>query len=305
MNQKKINYIFSAVIVVLALILGYFGFTLPVTPEMPSPLPTPDLSDVYIRLQSLETMQGMGGGESFGIRERISIDARDDAYLYSGADMYFYSDDHTTQKFHVDGATGNLDSEGNLDLAGNLDVAGTLAFPGNISSSTGAVTVTDDMVVTGTLAVYGATALDSTLDVDGNISSGTGAVTVTDNLYVTGTMQIIGEISNPTHYITINDHVDIANTLNYGDSNLWPIGSEDSNFQFSWGSETITGTAAVANQKVGSPTAAWCTISAATFTATHCSTLIVGTTVTVSVWLSDSTASPVGVAVDWLVIGIP
>lgn len=40
MQQKTINYIFSAVIVVLALILGYFGFTLPVQPEIPSPLPT-------------------------------------------------------------------------------------------------------------------------------------------------------------------------------------------------------------------------------------------------------------------------
>lgn len=232
MTQQKINYVFGAVLVLLAMVLGYFGFTLPVTPEIPSPLPTPtpvDLTDVYVRLNSLETTQGVvDPGESFAIRERISIDARDDAYLYNGADLYVYSDDHDTQVFHVDGATGNT------TIAGTANVGG--------------------------------------------LSASTGGVTVTDDLYVTGDMEIVGSISNPTHYITIADHVDI---------------------------QTITGTAALTTQKVGSPTAAWCSISSASFTATYCSTLIVGTTVTASVWLSDSTVSPVGVDVDWLVIGIP
>ena len=56
------------------------------------------------------------------VRERISIDARDDAYMWNGADFYMYSDDHSTQKFHVDGATGNVDSEGSLDVGTLLNL---------------------------------------------------------------------------------------------------------------------------------------------------------------------------------------
>ena len=30
--------------------------------------------------------------ESYAVRERIAVDARDDSYFYNGADVYFYSD---------------------------------------------------------------------------------------------------------------------------------------------------------------------------------------------------------------------
>ncbi len=42
------------------------------------------------------------------VREKISIDARDDALLYNGADLIVYSDDHSTTKATLDGATGTL-----------------------------------------------------------------------------------------------------------------------------------------------------------------------------------------------------
>lgn len=114
------------------------------------------------------------------VRERISIDAREDAYLWNGADLYVYSDDHSTQKFHVDGATGNLDAEGTLNVAGNL------------LSATGGITITDAVNITSTLDVDstanvdGAVTFNSTLDVDGNISSGTGAITMTDSVLIDG-----------------------------------------------------------------------------------------------------------------------
>lgn len=232
------------------------------------------------------------------MRERIAIDSRFDSYLYNGADLYVYSDDHTTATFHVDGATGNTTVAGTLTGSGTytttaLVVTGASDLVGNISSSTGAVSVTDNLYVSGTS------------DLVGNVSSSTGALTVTDDLRLTGALEVIGAISNPSYYITITDHVDIQNTLNYGTDDLYPIGSEDSNFQFSWGTTTVTGTAALTTQKVDSPTQAWCTIASATFTSTTCSTFIAGTTVTASVWLSDGTASNVGVDLDWLVIGIP
>ena len=51
------------------------------------------------------------------VREKITIDARDDAYLYNGADLYVYSDDHATQKFKVDGARGDTTVAGDLTLS--------------------------------------------------------------------------------------------------------------------------------------------------------------------------------------------
>lgn len=87
--------------------------------------------------------------------ERIGILSRDDCILRDGADLYFYSDDQSTQKLHVDGATGNLDLEGTLDLLSTLNVDGAVT-------------------------------LNSTLDVDGNITSGTGGITVTDNVFIDG-----------------------------------------------------------------------------------------------------------------------
>lgn len=257
MQQKTINYIFSAVIVVLALILGYFGFTLPVQPEIPSPLPTPDLSG-YVTAEELALVQrniealSVPGVESFSV---------------SGDDSY------STACYHKQGGAEWIADSG--CTWGMLDGS-------TLELQTG-----------------------STVDLQAALSSSVGAVTITDGLVVTGVLDAQGTIINSGGTLTINDHLDVANTLNYGTSDLYALGAEDSNFQFSWGGQTITGTAALVNQKVGNPTAAWCSIASATFTATHCSTLIVGTTVTASVWISDGTASPVGVDVDWLVIGIP
>lgn len=80
------------------------------------------------------------------LREKISIDARDDAYLYNGADLYLYSDDHSTQKLHADGATGNIDSEGTLQLGtDNYPVehgsSGREIYFGLTSAFTGTATV--------------------------------------------------------------------------------------------------------------------------------------------------------------------
>lgn len=62
------------------------------------------------------------------VRERISIDSRDDVYLFNGADLYMYSDDHSTQKFHADGATGNLATAGNVTTGNFLSIGAQTAI---------------------------------------------------------------------------------------------------------------------------------------------------------------------------------
>lgn len=58
--------------------------------------------------------------------ERIGIHSYEDVKLYNGADFYMYSDDKSTQKFHLDGATGNIDAEGTMALAGAPTFEGKL-----------------------------------------------------------------------------------------------------------------------------------------------------------------------------------
>jgi hypothetical protein len=81
--------------------------------------------------------------ESFAVRERIGIDSRVDSYLYNGADLYIYSDDHSTQKLHLDGATGGLDMEGVLDVpVGTEHIGVPSAISADIVTSTLTGTVT-------------------------------------------------------------------------------------------------------------------------------------------------------------------
>lgn len=88
--------------------------------------------------------------EPRGVRERISIDASEDAYLYNSADLYVYSDAHATQKYHVDGATGNT------TIAGTLTATGATVLNGGLTMDTNKFTVADtsgNTVIGGTLSV--------------------------------------------------------------------------------------------------------------------------------------------------------
>ena len=76
------------------------------------------------------------------LREKISIDARDDALLYNGADLVMYSDDHATQKFTVDGATGNVTGSGVVST-GAITHTGFL-----VEQPATSITVTQDITIT-------------------------------------------------------------------------------------------------------------------------------------------------------------
>lgn len=80
-----------------------------------------------------------------------------------------------------------------------------------------------NLLVTGTLDVDGATTLNSTLDVDGNLSSGTGAVTVTDNVVVDGQADAVqllvqGYTTQTSNLLTLeqSDGTDVATVSNAG-----------------------------------------------------------------------------------------
>ena len=86
------------------------------------------------------------------VRERIAIDARDDSYFHSGADVYVYSDDHSTQELHIDGATGDITLDGTL----------------NIDDEDSTITSTQSISVTSSFYEFTPTSvLTLTLDTDG------------------------------------------------------------------------------------------------------------------------------------------
>jgi len=171
MNQQKINYIVMAGLCILALILGFFGITLPVTPEIPSPLPTPtpvDLSGVVQReelalvqsqVDALDAQALMGGGESvsFGVYQVP-------CHMEQGGEQWTATD----------GCTWEIQSGATLDVQSGA----TLNLGGYVTSTLTGLTVNGNSIITGNLVVSGATNLV------GNVSSSAGGVSITDALIV-------------------------------------------------------------------------------------------------------------------------
>jgi len=85
------------------------------------------------------------GIEARGVRERISIDAGEDAYLYNGADVIVYSDNHTTEVARIDGATGAITSSAGITVSGVVDLNG-LELTLDADADTSLTADTDDQV---------------------------------------------------------------------------------------------------------------------------------------------------------------
>jgi cytoskeletal protein CcmA (bactofilin family) len=77
------------------------------------------------------------------------------------------------------GSYTHADGDNDLGVAGDAEIDGGIY-------GDGALDIAGNSQMTGTLNVDGAVTLNSTLDVDGNLASGTGALTVTDNVLIDG-----------------------------------------------------------------------------------------------------------------------
>lgn len=171
---------------------------------------------------------------------------------------------------------------GDLVVTGNLTVTVASNLVGNISSGTGPISVTDNLVLTGQadaiqMAVTGYTTQTSNLfvleqsdgtdvfvaDNDGNLSSGTGAISVTDNLFIDGQADALQltvsgfttqtsnlltlEQSDGSDVLTVSNSGDlvVSNTVQYGPDDNYPLGFASSLREISCGSATFTGTTIV------------------------------------------------------------
>lgn len=200
MSQQKINYVFSAVLVVLALVLGYFGMTLPVQPEIPSPLPTPDVSGLatYEDLALLQRQVETLGAQSFTVSGDDSYST--DCYQKQGGSEWI-ADDGCTWAL-LSGSTLEVQSGSATDFdAGTLtleDVAfsGPVTF-GSASNVVSGTLIAHGLGVTPTAAVltpfYTGTFTNTlyvvsmnTVSITVGIGYSTGVTTVTHALWMAG-----------------------------------------------------------------------------------------------------------------------
>jgi len=291
-DKQTVQSFVTVAALLLALVAGVFGVKLPEVPEVPD---YPDLSGV-ISVQQI----GVGGeGLRAGVRERISIDAREDVYLYNSADLYMYSDDHSTEEFHVDGATGDVTVAGDMAVAGSMDLTGVCELTGGITLTQ--AVVADSATITGTVSAADLTASDD--------------LSVTDDATITGTLsalvgisleneETIGNAVNGT--IAMTGAVDVSGALQYGANNLYPLGYASDGYQLVLGSSTVTTTTVIVHG-LTTPLYGFCTMSGSLTDNEEqkCSVGISGSDVTIYVWKEDGTAGDSGVLVFWQVFGTP
>jgi len=216
--------------------------------------------------------------------------------------------------------------------------AAATATPALVFNNTGAANTSLRVETQATpwFEVYnsGAARLYSTLKVDGasdfvgNIADSGGVLTVADNMIIDGqadaiqltvqghstqnTSLLVLETSDGTDVLTASNagNVDIAGTLQYGASNLYPVGYASSGQQLVYGTAAITGTLAVPH---GLTTVTFCQATLGqdpdddAGDAAHVTVAVAANVCTAKVWQDDwvTEATETDVVVHWLVIGAP
>lgn len=229
--------------------------------------------------------------EPFAVRERISIDAGEDAYLHSGADLYVYSDDHSTQTVHIDGATGAIDMEGDLDIAGTASwgcstatITQNLTLTGTVTAQTGTITGTATLGDAAIGGGYGSTGC--TISTAGVLQCN-GAATVDGAITATG--GVVGDVTG-----------DVTGKVN----GAYPLLYGTDGYALDVGTDTVTDTLTLSLSNVTTPTVGLCTLASdPASTGAFCTVAVSGITATLKLWESDLTAGTVGADVHWAVIG--
>ncbi len=204
LSQKQINYIFSAAVIILGLVLGYFGITLPTQPEIPEPLQSGNVAtydDLDALRNQVEAMQAAGDITSFS----VSSDGTYSTACYRKQGGSEWVADDGCEWGVLDGATLEIQSGGTLDVQSGAAITLSGYVTSTLDSLTvnGAAEVTStltaqDVVVTDTLSVGGASDLTGnvtitgTTDAKGNISDSGGDLTLADDTVITGTLDVQG-----------------------------------------------------------------------------------------------------------------
>jgi len=169
MNETNKKYIAWIIVVIAVLVAGFLGVTYPIPAPPTSPLAPPSV-----------VSQALISG---GIKCHSVGPTGNCVEIWNGGDVRVYSNQGTTSKFSVDGATGDT------TIAGSLAVSGSTVDGGVIGNNT---------AITGTLTVTGATSLVG-------IATTTAGVAVGGNLTVTGATVLNGGLAMDTNKFTVAD----------------------------------------------------------------------------------------------------
>jgi len=159
MNETTKKYLAWLIVVVAILVAGYLGVVYPIPAPPTSPVVEP---------------QALTSG---GIKCHSVGPTGNCVEIWNGGDVRIYSNQGTTSKFAVDGATGDT------TIAGSLAVSGSTVDGGVIGNNT---------AITGTLTVTGATALNGGLAMD---TSAFSVADATGNTVISGTLNVTSTLS--------------------------------------------------------------------------------------------------------------
>jgi len=193
MNETNKKYIAWIIVVIAVLVAGFLGVTYPIPAPPTSPLAPPSV-----------VSQALISG---GIKCHSVGPTGNCVEIWNGGDVRVYSNQGTTSKFSVDGATGDTTIAGSLAVSGstvdggvignNTAITGTLTVTG-ATSLVGIATTTAGVAVGGNLTVTGATSLVG-------IATTTAGVAVGGNLTVTGATVLNGGLAMDTNKFTVAD----------------------------------------------------------------------------------------------------
>jgi len=150
-------------------------------------------------------------------RERIGIDSRDDCYLYNGADLKAYSDNHSTAKIYLMGDTGNVGIGGTLVVTGAVTMSGGVGSTGQLVAGNG-LKVTQNITQVSGSTILNSVTVSGTLDVQGVVSSNGGDILrLNENALVTGTLGVSDDLTVATdvhaNTLTTTDAITVGGTL--------------------------------------------------------------------------------------------
>lgn len=157
--------------------------------------------------------------EHRAVRERIAIDARADSYVYNGADIKFYSDDHSTLKAYIDGATGHISTSGHITASSVVSTYNDLSISGDLKVGNGtpgdAAMDGEDAYIEGDSEFDGSAYFDGAVDMDSVLAVG-GDITLQND-------ETIGNGTNGL--ITLGGGLDLSNTEITDTQSVTPLAS--------------------------------------------------------------------------------
>ena len=147
----------------------------------------------------IELTLGDASGDFRVLTGNFLVGAGAPGLVPDGNDSYFLGTVEVDGVFQPDGGISR--DVGAVTISDNLVVTDTADFQANVADSTGDFTIADDTVITGTT------------DFQGDISRSTGSLRVADDVLITGASDLRGNVSDGAGDLTITDDVLITDTL--------------------------------------------------------------------------------------------